>query len=152
MSESADLEQLGVVVQHLLAQPDTAVHIERLRAEAGRSTEPFVWTSLDLAPLGALVPAPIRSGWIFVLRRDTPSGAHLHPNSVQHMFVAEGQCRAEIGGAPAELRRGQWVVIPAMVAHEFFPSGGEMVVVSFHTCPADALKEVSAASGASRVY
>ena len=45
-----------------------------------------------------------------------------------------------------------WYVIGEGVEHEFFPVVRDMVVVSFHTCSADELEEVSCVSGASRHY
>jgi hypothetical protein len=96
----ADLSRLVVA---LLARPAVSHAIERLKREVRTSDEPFVWTSLDLEPLKDQLPSPIRSGWIFVLQQDRWSGAHLHPNSTQHMAVLEGHGRSRIGGELGEL-------------------------------------------------
>jgi hypothetical protein len=45
-----------------------------------------------------------------------------------------------------------WYVIHEGVPHEFFPSGTDVVVVSFHTCASDELEEISCDSGATRNY
>jgi quercetin dioxygenase-like cupin family protein len=150
--QAADLEALGRAARALLRQDGIADTIARLKAELPRTEEPFVWSQVDLAAVGPLLPAVIRSGWLFVLRRDAPSGAHHHPNSVQHMLVVEGACRAHVGGAWRQLAPQEWAVIPAGVPHEFIPAGQDMVVLSFHTCAAEELEEVSAATGATRQY
>ena len=45
-----------------------------------------------------------------------------------------------------------WYVIGEGVPHEFFPSGTDVVVVSFHTCASEELEEISCDSGAARIY
>jgi hypothetical protein len=45
-----------------------------------------------------------------------------------------------------------WYVIPEGVPHEFLPTERDMVVVSFHTCEAEELQEVSCDSGVTREY
>ncbi|HEX5734513.1 MAG TPA: hypothetical protein VF131_16880 [Blastocatellia bacterium] len=45
-----------------------------------------------------------------------------------------------------------WYVIGKGVPHEFFPEKENMVVVSFHTCEASELEEVSCETGEKRVY
>ncbi|HEU5240122.1 MAG TPA: hypothetical protein VFU37_23510, partial [Pyrinomonadaceae bacterium] len=45
-----------------------------------------------------------------------------------------------------------WDVIGKGVPHEFFPEKEDMTVVSFHTCEADQLEEVSCDTGEKRLY
>jgi hypothetical protein len=45
-----------------------------------------------------------------------------------------------------------WLVIGKRVPHEFFPEKEDMVVVSFHTCEAKELEEVSCKTGEKRLY
>jgi hypothetical protein len=155
------LEMLDEAVGLLLAQDAVRRSIAELRAALKRSTETFVWSVLDCAAAAAALPAEIRSGWIFVLKRDTPSGAHYHPNSVQHMVMVEGGGWSDIAGERRRMLpfRSQghalhevWYVIDRNIPHEFFPVDRDMVVISFHTCAADELQEISCDTGESRFY
>jgi len=159
MTAEGEIQGLDAAVRAVLARPDFAAEVERLTRELTSSSEPFTWTAIALSELPPLPPA-IRSGWIFVLRADVGSGAHFHPNSIQHMAMVRGRGHSVVGGqrrpmlgfdapAPAAAR---WHVIPQGVPHEFFPAGEPMVVVSFHTCSPEELEEVACGSGASRHY
>ena len=159
MTVEGELLRLDDAVRAVLARPDFAAQVERLARELKSSSEPFTWTALALSELPTLPPA-IRSGWIFVLRADAGSGAHFHPNSIQHMAMVRGRGDSVVGGqrrpmlgfdAPAPAAE-RWHVIPQRVPHEFFPAGEPMVVVSFHTCSPEELEEVACGSGASRHY
>ncbi|HEX7333278.1 MAG TPA: hypothetical protein VF290_17380 [Pyrinomonadaceae bacterium] len=155
------LSQLDEAVAQLIARP--AIHnvIDTLKSQLQYTTEPFVWSTVDLRSIEARLPETIRSCWIFVLKKDVPSGCHFHPNSVQHMVMIEGEGTSKIGASSRPMkRRGEpdcslddiWCVIPEGVPHEFFPAERDMVVVSFHTCDSDELEEVSCDSGATRNY
>jgi mannose-6-phosphate isomerase-like protein (cupin superfamily) len=159
--QATDLPSLDRAASRLLDSDDTRRIIERLRGEIGQSIEPFVWASLDLERVRDVLPAHIQSAWIFVLREGVWSGAHYHPNSVQHMIVVEGRGRSRIAGEErvmtgfGDARRTaeqRWQVIPARVPHEFLPEGSDMVVISFHTCAAHELEEFDVGTGRSRLY
>src|SRR5262249_11165107 len=101
------------------------------------------------------------SCWIFLLKRDVPSGSHYHPNSVQHMVAVNGRGRSKVGGAERPLIpfgsdrhsiQEKWHIIGQGVPHEFFPESEDMAVVSFHTCAAAELEEIASGSGARRIY
>ncbi|HLY00877.1 MAG TPA: cupin domain-containing protein [Candidatus Cybelea sp.] len=144
-------------VAELATRSDVVATIERLKAELRASDEPFVWATIDVGNVPE-IPDEIQSAWIFVLRAGRWSGAHYHPNSVQHMAVIEGCGRSNIGGAIGEMAAfgddgsgERWFVIEPGVPHEFFPEDGDMVVMSFHTAAAQELLEVSQ-SGVIRHY
>jgi len=156
-----DLKKLNAAVESLVRQESFPRAVERLRLELNGSPEPFVWSTVDLDTLGVALPASIKSGWIFLLRSDVPSGCHYHPNSVQHMVVLNGQGRSKVGAVERPMipfgRAGhsieeQWYVIEEGVPHEFFPEGEHMTVVSFHTCAAFDLEEIACGNGNSRKY
>jgi hypothetical protein len=156
-----DLKRLHAAVESLLQQESFSRAVESLRLELTESPEPFVWSPIDLNTLGIALPAPIKSGWIFLLKSGVPSGCHYHPNSVQHMVALNGQGRSKVGGLeramiPFESDRHsieeKWCVISEGVPHEFFPEGEEMTIVSFHTCTASELEEIACANGTSRRY
>jgi mannose-6-phosphate isomerase-like protein (cupin superfamily) len=153
---AARLRALDASARRLARGAAFARSEQRLRRELAASPEPFVWTVLPLAGLG--VPAAIKSCWMFVLRRGTWSGAHYHPNSIQHMVVVHGRGIARIGGIERRIAsRGRALadrccVIGKGTPHEFLPEGRDMTVVSFHTCTAEELEEIAAGTGAARHY
>ena len=156
-----DLKKLNAAVESLVRQESFPRAVERLRLELNGSPEPFVWSTVDLDTLGVALPPSIKSGWIFLLRSDVPSGCHYHPNSVQHMVVLNGQGRSKVGAVERPMipfgRAGhsieeKWYVIEEGVPHEFFPQGEHMTVVSFHTCAAFDLEEIACGNGNSRKY
>jgi hypothetical protein len=155
------LQNLNDAVQQIETQKTFSEIVEGLKKELNYSEEPFVWSVLDLGSVNCALPERIKSGWVFVLKRDVPSGRHYHPNSVQHMAMIEGRGQSCVGkvrkemvrfGTPAQPLETVWYVINEGVPHEFFPEETEMVVVSFHTCEARELEEVACGSGAERLY
>lgn len=156
-----DLEKLHAAVESLLRQESFSRAVERLRLELSGSQEPFVWSTVALDTISVALPAPIKSCWIFLLKRDAPSGCHYHPNSVQHMIALNGRGRSKVGGVERTMIpigsarhsiEEKWHVIGEGVPHEFFPEGEDMTVVSFHTCEAAELEEIACGSGVSRIY
>ena len=77
------------------------------------------------------------------------------------MVMIEGEGSSKVGAISRQMKRfgaadssldDIWYVIPESVPHEFFPRERDMIVVSFHTCAADELEEISCNSGAARNY
>ncbi len=154
------LRQLNDAVAQLVTRPAIRSAVATLKEQLQDTAEPFVWSTIDLQSVTTTLPDDIKSGWIFVLKKDVPSGCHFHPNSIQHMVMIEGEGTSKVGLASGEMKRfGEqasleetWYVIPEGVPHEFFPLGSDVVVVSFHTCDSDELEEISCDSGAARNY
>jgi len=156
-----DLEKLSAAVEFLIDQKAVLDTIEQLTREVDRSQEAFVWSVIDLGSIPRPLPENIKSGWIFVLKKDVSSGCHYHPNSIQHMTTITGQGTSKVGGeykrlvqfgSPDESVADKWVVIDKNVPHEFFPEKENMVVISFHTCEATELEEVGCDTGEKRLY
>ncbi len=145
-------------VVRLLLSDETVQHvIHRLKEEIGNAAEPFIWHCIDPADYQQLLPIDIRSIWIFVLKKDVPSIEHFHPNSTQYTVMVEGKGRVKLAGEFTPLRNFEedttsWLVIPPHTNHEFYPEGDDIVVISFHTVPADQLIEIQCNSGAARSY
>src|SRR5258706_6598481 len=76
-----DLEKLNTAAEFLIKQRTFLEMSEQLSQEINHSQEPFVWSVIDLKSIERELPENIRSCWIFVLKRDAPSGCHYHPNS-----------------------------------------------------------------------
>jgi hypothetical protein len=160
MSE-AYLQQLNDAVAELVTRPAIGSVVDALKEQLQHTAEPFVWSTVDLASLTTPLPDKIKSGWIFVLKKDVGSGCHFHPNSIQHMVMIEGDGTSKVGAVSGDMKLFDaqggaldetWYVIPEGVPHEFFPVGQDLVVVSFHTCAAEELEEISCESGAARNY
>jgi hypothetical protein len=155
------LSQLNEAVAQLIGRSNVHDLIEDLKQQLPHTSEPFVWSTIDLQSITATLPDNIRSCWIFVLRKDVPSGCHYHPNSIQNMVMIEGEGTSRVGDDSRHMKRFAdpnsslediWYVIPEGTPHEFYPAETDMVVVSFHTSAADELEEVSCDSGATRTY
>jgi mannose-6-phosphate isomerase-like protein (cupin superfamily) len=155
------LPQLDEAVAQLITRPAIHTLVDTLKKQLQHTSEPFVWATIDLGSITARLPDKIKSCWIFVLKKDVPSGCHYHPNSIQHMVMIEGEGTSKVGessrqikgfGAPNSSLNDIWYLISEGVPHEFFPRGRDMVVVSFHTCEIDELEEISCDSGATRIY
>lgn len=155
-----DLQKLTTAVEFLIKQETVLQTIDQLNQEIDHSPEPFVWSVIDLGSIARPLPETIKSGWIFVLKKDVSSGCHFHPNSIQHMATIKGQGMSRVAGETKRLVQfgsgvspsDKWVVIDKNVPHEFFPELENMVVVSFHTCEATELEEVGCDSGEKRLY
>ena len=153
--------QLNAAVEELLTRPSFHQLVDALKDQLPHTSEPFVWSTVDLDSITVPLPETIKSSWIFVLKKDVPSGCHYHPNSIQHMVMIEGAGTSKVGAISRQMRRFDeadtslddlWYVIHEGVPHEFFPAGTDVVVVSFHTCAPDELEEISCDSGATRNY
>ncbi len=156
-----DLEKLNIAVEFLSDQKTFSERIERLSEEIIHSREPFVWAVIDLNSIDRELPESIKSGWVFVLKKDVPSGCHYHPDSIQHMVMLKGRGMSKVAGISRKMVQfgslndalaDTWYVIGKGVAHEFFPEDEDMIVVSFHTCEANELEEVACDTGERRLY
>ena len=155
------LSQLNEAVAQLIRRPDVHSLIADLKKQLPHTSEPFVWSTIDLQSITAELPDTIKSGWIFVLKKDVPSGCHYHPNSIQNMVMIEGEGTSRVGENSRQMKRFAdpdsslediWYVIHEGTPHEFYPTETDMVVLSFHTTASDELEEVSCDSGATRTY
>jgi len=156
-----DLGKLNGAVSFLLQQKNILKIIEDLQQAIQHTEETFVWASLDLNEIKRELPENIKSGWIFVLKANVASGCHYHPNSIQHMVMLSGQGESQVAGVRKKMTRFDtpdcspdeiWYVIAEGVEHEFFPEASDMVVMSFHTCEANKLEEISCQTGERRLY
>ena len=154
------LQKLNNAVELLVHQDRFGKTVNELEEALKHSSEPFVWSVIDLNSLKIELPQEIKSCWIFVLKKDVPSGCHYHPNSVQHMVMIKGQGTSKVAEQSKRLLQfgsvnaleDVWYVIGKSVPHEFFPENEDMTVVSFHTCEADQLEEIACDTGEKRVY
>ncbi|MEY2543704.1 MAG: hypothetical protein QOE81_1165 [Verrucomicrobiota bacterium] len=162
--EQSVLETLDKIVRSERVRAQIRPAVERVRAELARKLHALMtWEPIALETFGALPPA-IRSGWVFILRAGSDTGAERHPNSHQRMmsFEATGDLQTDanaeernvekeseiewqsnvlVSDLNASLER-RWISIPKNVWHRpVIPKGADWVVVSFHTVPAADLIE-----------
>src|SRR5687767_8807954 len=129
------LPQLNEAVAQLITRPVIHGVVDSLKKQLQNTPEPFVWSAIELESVKTPLPESIRSCWIFVLKRDVPSGCHYHPNSIQHMVMVEGEGKSKVGVDSRQMKsfgdsggslEDVWYVIPEGVPHEFFPTGTDM--------------------------
>ena len=162
--ERSVLEAVDKIVQSEKVRAKILPIAERVRADLARKPGALMtWEPVALETFGALPPA-IRSGWVFILRAGSDTGAERHPNSHQRMmsFEATGDLQTDATSAEhtvqteseidwrsnilvsdpkAPLER-RWVSIPSNIWHRpVIPKGADWVVVSFHTVSAAELIE-----------
>ena len=162
--ERSVLEALDKIVRSENVRSQIRPIVERVRADLARKPDALMaWEPVALETFGALPPA-IRSGWVFILRAGSDTGAERHPNSHQRMmtFDGTGDMKIDAIGTPNDVEteseiawrshilvsdlsapfEKRWVSIPQNIWHRpVIPKGADWVVVSFHTVSADELIE-----------
>ena len=155
-SELSLLERLDAILRRNAIRSQIQPIVSRVRANlAQKQKAVMAWEPIPLTIFGnALAPA-LRSSWVFILRAGANTGAERHPNSHQRMMSFEGTGDLQVGHGlqstwqsnilvsdlekPLERR---WISIPQNIWHQpVVPEGGDWVVVSFHTVPAEELIE-----------
>ena len=152
------LNNLNYFVENILSDAYTIELIKNLKLEINKSDEPFQGKAIDIKLVQHVLPKEIMSAWIFILKKNIPSMAHYHPNSIQHTVMIEGKGKVMIGNRVHDLKlfdstaENIWLIIDNNVPHEFFPEDEDMIVISFHTCAPENLMEVKCATGEMRIY
>lgn len=151
--ELETLERLDKLVRQAAVRRELDVIADRLEARlAVERSEPLVWQPIPLSLYGVPVLPGIRSSWVFVLRRNSSSGAERHPNSIQRVMSYRGSADLQTrpGGRwisnrlvsqPDAPLLDRWLSIPEGVWHKPVMADEDWVVVSFHTVPAEELIE-----------
>jgi hypothetical protein len=162
--ERSVLEALDKIVRSENVRAQIRPIVERVRADLARKPDALMaWEPVALEMFGALPPA-IRSGWVFILRAGSDTGAERHPNSHQRMmtFDGTGDMKIDAIGTPNDVEteseiawrshilvsdlsapfEKRWISIPQNVWHRpVIGKDADWVVVSFHTVAADELIE-----------
>lgn len=119
-----------------------------LEARLRRSRAPYEGAPLPEDLVRGRLPVGVLSAWVFVLPPDQPTPPHRHPGSVQHSAVIAGGGWGWVAGRRFELQpydpafpERSLLVIPEGAPHAFQPGHEGLVLMSFHTVPAEALRE-----------
>ncbi len=108
------------------------------------SQSPLVWKPVPIMHYRDMLPPVVRSGWVFIIRCNSVTGAERHPNSHQRMMSYRGSGDLQIwdgitwvphlltSDINADLER-RWISIPPNVWHQAVVTNDNWVVVSFHT-------------------
>ena len=70
------LPQLNAAVEELIRRPSFHKLVDALKDELPHTSEPFVWSTIDLESITVPLPESIKSSWIFVLKKYVPSCCH----------------------------------------------------------------------------
>ena len=157
--ERAILVRLDQILRSEKVQTLIRPVVERVRARLSRETGALMaWESIPLT-IYSVLPNPIKSSWVFVLRAGANTGAERHPNSHQRMmsFQGSGDMQVQDGkSAPNDERweskilisdsdaplEKRWISIPRNVWHQpVISKETDWTVISFHTVPAEELIE-----------
>jgi len=152
--ERSRLEALDMALRSDSVREHIRSVVVRVREQLARRKDALMrWEPFPLDVLATVLPAEIRSAWVFVLRADADTGAERHPNSHQRMMSFEGSGDLQTGepgnwqsnilasdlDAPLERR---WISNPPNVWHRpVIDADADCAVVSFHTVPAEELIE-----------
>ena len=152
--ERLQLESLDAALQSGSVRDHIRSVVVRVsKALARRKDALMSWEPVLLHIFPTILPAEIRSAWVFVLRAGADTGAERHPNSHQRMMSFEGsgdlqtgepgkwQSNVRVSDPDAPLER-RWISIPTNVWHRpIISAAADWAVVSFHTVPAEELIE-----------
>lgn len=164
-NERTLLQQLDKIVHSDRVRSEILPIVERVREDLARKPDALMaWEPVAVEMFGNELPPVIQSGWVFILRAGTDTGAERHPNSHQRMmtFAGTGDMKIDATGRPndveseseiawhshilvsdanAALER-RWISIAKNIWHRpVIPNNSDWVVVSFHTVTADELIE-----------
>jgi len=112
----------------------------------------MAWEPIPLNLYHKKLPDDIKSSWVFILRKNTTTGAERHPNSIQRMMSYQGsgdfQSKPDLKWNSNFLASDfdgdidkRWISIPLNVWHQGIVGDENWVVVSFHTAEVSELIE-----------
>ena len=89
--ERSQLEALDMALRSASVREYIRSVVVRVREQLARRKDALMrWEPFPLDVLATVLPAEIRSAWVFVLRAGADTGAERHPNSHQRMMSFEG--------------------------------------------------------------
>ncbi len=125
------------------------------RVEQALENDPkaiMAWEPIPLDLYIQQLPSDIKSSWVFILRKNTTTGAERHPNSIQRMMSYKGsgdfQSKPDLewnshfleSDFNGEIEK-RWISIPLNVWHQGIVGDENWAVISFHTAEVSELIE-----------
>jgi hypothetical protein len=112
----------------------------------------MAWEPIPLDLYNYQLPSEIKSSWVFILKKNTITGAERHPNSIQRMMSYKGsgdfQTKPDYEWNSNFLESDfegkiekRWISIPQNVWHQGIIGDENWVVISFHTVEVSELIE-----------
>jgi hypothetical protein len=104
----------------------------------------MAWEPIPLEIYNRQLTSEIKSSWVFILRKNTTTGAERHPNSIQRMMSYKGHgdfqtkpnknwdsnfLESDFEGKIEK----RWISIPINTWHQGIVGEENWVVISFHT-------------------
>ena len=121
-------------------------------------SEIMAWESIPLQLYQVVLPDEIKSSWVFILRKNSSTGAERHPNSIQRMmsYKGEGDFQTKpdrdwisnlLQCNPKGDIEKRWISIPEKVWHQGIVANENWIVISFHTAEVSELIEERSTDG-----
>jgi hypothetical protein len=112
----------------------------------------MAWEPVPLNIYTRELPSDVKSSWIFILRKNSTTGAERHPNSIQRMMSYKGkgdfQTKPDLKWDSHFLESNfegdinkRWISIPVNVWHQGIVGDENWIVISFHTAAESELIE-----------
>ncbi|HDS09547.1 MAG TPA: cupin domain-containing protein [Firmicutes bacterium] len=135
-------ESIKRTAEKIMMDEDIGLKVLIMKDRLKTSGEPYLFQDLDIEKYRSDLPSNIETIRLYILKENTPSIEHYHPNSIQHTIIAEGGGTVKIDGMERDLKELELIIIPEKVPHEFFPGPEKVVLFSFHTCESEDLIEL----------
>jgi hypothetical protein len=153
IEEKKIIEMLDIAVRDksIKQMIDTIVKRVELTLE-NDSKALMAWEPIPLNLYNQQLNDDIKSSWVFILRKNTVTGAERHPNSIQRMMSYKGngdfQTKPNLKWDSNFLESDfegeietRWISIPINVWHQGIVGDENWVVISFHTVEVSELIE-----------
>src|SRR4030042_74764 len=147
------LEILDLAVKDKFVKSKIDSIVERVEKNLENDIKALMaWEPIPLDLYNQPLPDSVKSSWIFILRKNSETGAERHPNSIQRMMSYKGsgdfQTKSDlkwdsnflVSDFNKKLNK-RWISIPKNVWHQGVVGDENWTVLSFHTCEISELIE-----------
>lgn len=151
--EKKTIKMLDIAVRDKSVKLSIDTIVERVERNLKNDSKALLaWEPIPLDLYHQPLQDTVKSSWIFVLRKNTITGAERHPNSIQRMMSLKGK-----GDFQTKLDskwnsnflvsdfndklENRWISIPLNIWHQGIVGDENWVVLSFHTCEVSELIE-----------
>ena len=153
IKERKTLEILDLAVR----EPGVLQYIDNIMERVEKTLKNDVntlmaWEPIPLNLYQQKLPPNVKSSWLFILRKNSVTGAERHPNSIQRMmsYKGNGDFQTKPGlkwvsnflesNFDTEIEK-RWISIPINIWHQGIVGNENWIVISFHTAEVSELIE-----------